>query len=160
MSSARRAGRSSQPRQGRGQVAASGTRPLPELSSASDSCPWSPVPCSLCPAAHPAAFGHPGSSETSSRAARLCSGRGNTPVLAEKVSVCWLCWLCDAVLPKCPSCPDLVRLPPSLALPTHPAAQHFLGLFRDGGQNYMGGPENLKCLSKAWVDDSLAVQKS
>lgn len=86
---------------------------------------------------------------------------GNTTGLTDKVSMCWV--MCDAVVPNFPACLDLVWIPhswlpcPSTQLLPSPA---FPGIIQRWGKNYMEGFENLKCLSKAWVDVSLAVQKS
>lgn len=103
------------------------------------------------PAVHPATSGHP------SNSAQLWGEGRSTAGRAEKVSIAGLQWCA----PKLPSLSCFAVASPQLAaLLIHPAAHHFLGLFRDGGKNFMGGIEMLRYLPKAWVNVSLAVQKS
>lgn len=104
-----------------------------------------------------AASGHTGSSETPARAASLGSGGENTAGLAEKVRCAGCVMLCSQTAQ-----PGLICGFPTAGCLAHP---HSCPAFpeiiqRWGGKHYMGGVENLKCLSKAWVDVSLAVQKS
>lgn len=100
VSCVRRLCRSSQPLVG-GQVAASGTRSLPVLTSA-------PVPCPLL--CIPPPLDTPAAARPQTGLLRSAGGRGNTAGLAEKVSVCWVS---NGVLPNCPACLDLGWLPPS-----------------------------------------------
>lgn len=126
-----------------------GARSLPVLiTSAAVPCPCCASRCPWTPRQQP----------DLSRAASLCCGEREHR---------WPRWEGEHVLgeqwsaPKLPSLSWFGVASPQLAtLPIRPAAQHFRGLFRDGGKNYMGGVENLKCLSEAWVDVSPAVQKS